>query len=64
MGSNIPFGLVDPWERKRMRVARIVVLGLNASRPYAVRDPEEDQIRRSNSVNFVRYGVTSIQSAK
>ncbi len=47
-----------------MRVARSVVRNLADFRPDAVRDPEEDQVRRSDSVTIVRYGVTSIQSAK
>ncbi len=63
-----------------MKVARIVVLGVAVSRqrgtlslalrsladslPNAPRAAEEDEVRRSNSVNFVRYGITSIQSAK
>jgi hypothetical protein len=51
-----------------MRVARIVVLGVAVSagdsRPNAKCAPEKDQLRRSNSINIVRYGVTSIQSAK
>jgi hypothetical protein len=33
-------------------------------RPNAVRDPEEEQARSRNSVNIVRNGVTTIQSAK
>jgi len=40
------------------------VLAVADSRPNAVRDPEEVQVRRSNNINIVRYGVTSIQSAK
>jgi len=40
-----------------------VAVTVGDSRLKAKRAPEE-QPRRSNSVNIVRFGVTSIQSAK
>lgn len=61
---------LTPSQTETLAVSRqrgtlsLALRSLADSLPNAVRDPEEEKVRRSNSVNIVRYGVTSIQSAK
>ena len=59
---------LSPAQTETLAVSRqrgtlsLALRSLADSRGNAV--PEDEQVRRRNSVNFVRYGVTSVQTAR